>query len=224
MHDVREIASEPSVVLGPDGPPCAFFLPRCLVAVAPGQAERQRGRWEQVGGRPKRKERPRERETPRKRDREREGEQRCPDRADGLPQSTFGSSTSAALVNFRRDTHPPALVGGLHLHVHCLPTARCPCPRHGPRGYCLQIGISGGMRGLGRLITDTCRFWANVGHKIPGHWSKLFRGGIPKWSLRARQSVARVGGRAAGRQPDRQAWPDFTQNPTELGLRITHKR
>jgi hypothetical protein len=29
-------------------------------------------------------------------------------------------------------------------------------------------GLRSAMRGLGRLITDTCLFWANVGHKIPG--------------------------------------------------------
>ena len=153
------------------GPPVYFFAP-VPCGGCPGQAKAGGSRQE----RPRKTDREGKRETEREGPGKREREQRCPGRADGLPQSTFGSSTSAAFrrLPFRRDSSCP-------LPARCLPAA-CPPPAahsHGPRGYWLQIGISGGMRGLERLITDTCRFWANVGHKIPGHWSKLFRGGIP---------------------------------------------
>lgn len=48
-----------------------------------------------------------------------------------------------------------------------------------PRGYWALDRHLGRNAGAGKLITDTCRFWANVGQKNPGHWSKPFRGGKP---------------------------------------------
>lgn len=50
------------------------------------------------------------------------------------------------------------------------PQRRALAPAHEAIGF-PQIGISDGMRGLGRLITDTCLFRANVGHKNYGYWS-----------------------------------------------------
>ncbi len=192
--------------------PCACqFLPRCLVAVAPDQARPGR----EAGG--SRWERPREsRQTERLRGKERaererareRGKQRCPPGEGRRAASIhFWLPLPRLLVDSRRDSTS-------HLPLRYLPTAcpppgaRCPLPAaahsHGPRGYWLQIGISGGMRGLARLITDTCRFGANVGHKIPGYWSKPFRGGIPNGACGlARLPVshsAPVGVQRAGRQ------------------------
>jgi hypothetical protein len=108
----------------------------------------------------------------------------------------------------------PLSLSGLRLAVpegvmllHPLPNvihSRLPLPRlfvSGSGGLHLPTRILASDRHLGRnagagkLITDTCLFWTNVGHEIPGIGSNVFSRG------------------SSQRHGESQSGPDFTQTP-----------